>query len=185
MNGEENNNFYFCCDEPDISNDNILCGFHISNIKKKRAFFFIVEKSDKLFLKYSLISSKEFVSLLQSCVSKMNDGDYFKSIDVIVQNNEYKELYSKKYTKLKEIINKEHVKRFIGKFKNEDFTKVNNTILGLDGFSVELKLTKNVNLFHSWCCSNDEKHFYILDFVNEILDFCNIEKKYRFSKIKK
>ena len=172
-----NDNYFFAIDEPYLLNKNIICAFHISNIKSKRCFFFIEEKNKNLVLYYMLIKPSEFIDIAK----KYRKSNSSNIID-IVKSKKFIDEYNKLYLKRKNLKNQEYIKKTIDKMSNDRIYNAKNDMHGLDGFSVELKLNKNDNPYYSWCNANDEKYFYVLDFINYILDEIAIDKNYRFRK---
>lgn len=173
--------YYFCLDEPIKIDGKVLCAFHISNIKRNRAFFFIVERKRKIYLLYSLIDSKMFYNLLLKF--RKNETD---TIEGIIENNPiYIREYNKLFLKEIEIKDKEkdYVIETINKMNKDNIYNACNETQGLDGFSLELKLSKEDELcFYSWAFMTDYRYYYIGDFVNKILDMTEIDGRYRFKK---
>ena len=71
----------------------------------------------------------------------------------------------------------------IEKMSKDNIYNANNQIQGLDGFSVELKLDQVEESFYAWCYADDKKYFYVLDFINSILDELTVNDEYRFEKV--
>lgn len=174
--------YYFSFDEPTLYNKEIICAFFISNIERKRGFFFIVIENDKLMLYYSLVSNFDLVKFVREYKNKMNLNKKKKFTDVI-NITDLKKEYNNKYLKCKEFNNPSYIKKIINKMSKDNIYNANNQIQGFDGFSVKLKLDKQEKYFYSWCFSDDKKYFYVIDFVNSILDELKIKKEYRFEKM--
>lgn len=177
-----NKEYYFSFDEPNLSDKKIICAFHISNIERKRCFFFIVDENDKLILYYSMISSFNLVKYVREYSNKMNLDENMTFVDVM-ETNDFKKEYSKKYLHKKLFDNQNYIYKTIERMKKDKVYKANNQIHGLDGFSVELKLNREDECFYTSCYADDKKYFYVVDFINAILDELNINKEYRLEKI--
>lgn len=177
-----NKEYYFSFDEPVLANKKIICAFYISNIERKRGFFFIVNENDNLTLYYSMIGSFELVKCVREYSDKMGLDKKMTFVD-IVEMNDFKREYNKKYLYKKILDNQNYISKTIEKMKKDNIYKANNQIHGLDGFSVELKLGKENECFYAWCSADDKKYFYVLDFINSVLDELDVNKEYRVEKV--
>lgn len=141
-----NKEYYFSFEEPVLTNKNIICAFYISNIERKRGFYFIVNENNNLTLYYSMIGSFELVKCVREYSDKMDLDKKMTFVDV-VETDDFKIEYNKKYLYKKILDNQKYISKTIEKMKKDNIYKANNQIHGLDGFSVELKLEKKKNVF--------------------------------------
>ena len=95
-----NKEYYFSFDEPNLYDKKIICAFHISNIERKRGFFFIVNENDQLILYYSMISSSDLVKFVKEYGNKMNLNK--KSTFMEIFNTlDFKKTYNNRFLKHK------------------------------------------------------------------------------------
>lgn len=174
--------YYFSFDEQILYNKKIICAFYISNIERKRGFFFIVNENDQLILYYSIISSSELVKFVREYGNKMNLDKKMTFFDIFEIPN-FKKEYKDVYLQSKILDKPNYILKTIERMSKDNIYNANNQIQGLDGFSVELKLDKVEERFYAWCSADDKKYFYVLDFTNSILDELAINDEYRFEKI--
>ncbi len=174
----KSNNYFFGFDTPNLLNKNIRCSFYISNIESKRCFFFIIEENGKLVLYYLFIKPIEFIKLAK----KYHTEGSCITLEEIANKQEFQEEYCSTYLRTMEFASQDYVRKTIDKMVVDNIGSAKNDISGLDGFSVELKLNQNDDIFYSWCIANDRRYFYVLDFVNYILDTVGVNKDYRFIK---
>lgn len=173
--------YYFSFEEPILTDKEIVCAFYISNIERKRSFFFIVNENNKLILYYSMISGSDIIKQAKEYVSK-NKLEKETTIKDILETSDFKKEYINKNLQRKILDNQNYIKNTIDKMTKGNIQNAKNNIQGLDGFSVELKLNKEDKPYYAWCTADDTKYFYVLDFINSILDELDINKEYRFKK---
>jgi len=176
------NDYYFNFDEPILYNKNIICAFHICDIERKRGFYFIVKEKNLLTLYYTMIRSSELMKFVREYIENMNLDKKLNFFDVF-KIPDFKLKFNDKYLQKKVLDNQNYIMETIDKMSKGKIYNANNKIQGLDGFSVELKLDKATKNFYAWCSFDDKKYFYILDFVNSILDELEVNSKYRFEKV--
>ena len=174
--------YYFSFDEPILFNKNVICAFYISYIERKRGFFFIVDENNQFALYYSMFNSSEMVTFVKEYKDSMNLGKKVTIMD-IVEKPDFSQKFNEKYLKYKVLDNQKYIIKTINKMLKDNIYSANNQSLGLDGFSVVLKLNKGVGNFYAWCMADDKKYFYVIDFINSILDEIKITEKYRFEKL--
>ena len=176
--GNMGTDYFLAFDEPDLLDRDIKCAFCISNIERKRGFFFIIEEDNKLILYYMLVKISDYINLAAKYCKKDDDMVLENIITLPAFRNEY----NRTYLKTKEIDNQAYVKETINRMSKDNICNAKNDVLGLDGFSVELKLNKLDDVFYAWRTSNDKKYYYVIDFINYILDEASIAVDYRFEK---
>jgi len=175
--------YYFGFDEPPRIKGEVLCAFYISNIRKNRCFFYVVQENKKLKLMYSMITGNGFINLVKETIpEKLLKKEKLSNMN-FQYRDKYIEAYNAKYLNELELSNEEYIIDTISKMKQDNIYQANNNVLGLDGFSIELKFDKSNNFFYSYCNSNDKRFFYVIDFINYLLDIANIDKDYRFNKL--
>lgn len=174
--------YYFSFDEPILYDKKIICTFHISNIERKRGYFFLVNEENQFNLYYTIVSDSDLVKIVKEYANKFNLDKKIKFFDIFVMDD-FKKVYNVKFLRHKTLNNQQYVGSVLEKMSKDNIYMANNNIQGLDGFSVELKLNKGENCFYAWCSADDKKYFYVLDFVNLILDELKINKEYRFEKV--
>lgn len=172
------NDYFLAFDEPDLLDKDIKCAFYISNIRRKRGFFFIIEEDNKLILYYTLVKISDYINLATKYCAKDDD----MVLENIIKIPAFRDEYNRAYLKTKEIDNQAYVKETINRMSKDNIYNAKNGVLGLDGFSVELKLNKSDDVFYAWCTANDKNYYYVIDFINYILDEANIIPNYRFEK---
>lgn len=176
--------YYFSIEEPILNNKKVICAFHISGIDKKDGYFFIVDENNQLVLYYIMFNGLELLNFIKDYTIDndiQNEIKFFQFFEI----DDFKEKYTDYFLKNKVLDDQKYIMLSINKMKKDNIYNANNQILGLDGFSVKLKLEKEDKGFYSYCYANDKKYFYIIDFVNSILDELNVPKKYRFEKVDK
>ena len=178
--------YYFSDDvfmhEPVLYNKKILCAFHTSGIERKYGYFYIIDENNQLVLYYTLTTGEEIIQFIKDYDNSIGipKGTSFRDIFEIP---DFKEKYTNNFLQKRKLDNQEYIRNTINKMEKDNIYDAKNEIQGLDGFSIELKLNKEDKSFYSWCYSDDKKYFYILDFVNSILDELNINERYRFKKV--
>ena len=173
-----NKDYWFTFDEPLLIQDNIICAFHIANINKKRGFFFIVKRKERVILLYSIINITDLMELAKECSLPENKEN---KIAEIVETADFQKKYNKRFLKEIEIKDSKTL-NLLDTILKMDLSKGKNDMHGLDGFSIEIKKKKSDKAYYSWCHSNDKDYFPVIDFANYIFDLLNIDKDYRFIK---
>ena len=169
------NDFYFDYFEPRFISKNIKCAFHIDRIEKDEGYFFIIEEDGKLILYYALINLNELLKLASKVNYKTRTLNTLELPEFI---KKYHELFVKKVV----IKDQDYISKTINKMQKDNIWKVKNDCLGADGFSVELKLNKSDKVFFTFDVNDDIRYFYVLDFINYILDEAGINLTYRIQK---
>ena len=170
--------YFFAFDEPIFYSKNIKCAFHIDKIEKYEGYFFIIEEDLKMILYYAFINLNELLELASKVSCKNRTLNTLKLPEFI---KKYHELFVKKVV----IKDQEYIIKTINKMQKDNISKVKNTCLSADGFSVELKLNKSDKVFLAFDVNDDTRYFYIIDFINYLLDDAKINTKYRLQKIEK
>ena len=173
--------YYFEFEEPYLKDKNIICAFNINYIEKKRCYFFIAEENDKIVVYYLQIKSSDMIKFIQE-YSRNVSLDKNICIDDTFKIPDFIEKYNNKYLQCKMLNNPSCIKTLINKMAEDDIYKAKNNQLGLDGYSVKLKLDNKEKYFYSWVYADDKKYFYVIDFINSILDELEINDEYRFRK---
>ena len=176
------NDYYFSFEEPVLFDKKIVCAFYIDEIENKRGFFFIVEENNQYSLYYSIISSSELLNIVKEYEKTLHIDENI-SFTEIIESNDFRKYFNEKYLGYKILNNNSYISNIFERMNKDDIYNSNNKSYGLDGFSVELKINKGKDYFYSWCISKEKEYFYILDFINFILDEISINKKYRFEKV--
>lgn len=172
------NGYFDEVDEPLLNNENIICAMFITRINKQDLFCYITN-DEEMKIKYLIASSKDFIDVY----SKFSNT--FNNINEIVVLDGFQKDFKGKLLKQVNLNNSEQMKilKEIEKIKLSEYENAHN-MGGLDGFGVHLKLQKGNKEFYSWMYSTDEKYFFIIDFVNQVLELINIDQKYRFKKVR-
>lgn len=175
-----NENYYFSPDEPTFKNKEIICSFYISNIEEKKCKFFIISENQQFHLYYTMIKDSELIKFIKNNVDEINLNKI--TLTEIFSIKSLKKRFNDNFLQHKILNNQKYVKKTLEKILKDNIYNANNHIQGLDGFSVELKLKRNEKFFYAWCIADDKRYYYIIDFINSILDELKIDKRFRFQK---
>ena len=168
--------YYFSFEEPRLYDKDIKLAFCIDSVNKSNIFFFIVLENKRYVGYYSIIKSSEFIDFIR--------GFEKNSIEELFSSRVFISKYNDKFLKEISFSDQDYISKFIESINKDDVYNSEHYSCGLDGFSIQLKKGKTDKYFYSWCSNSSEKYFYILDFVNSILDEIGIDRKYRFIKNK-
>lgn len=163
------------------SDETEIISYAIGPIKKKHYMFICYEKERNVYLKSSEYDSEELVGFIQGF--SQNDMTMCELLEKVIMEDAFIDAYKRKFVRVIEMKNGV----LMGLTEQVDNININypkTKYNGLDGFSLDCYTPKWDRGLHLWCHSVD-KHFQpVIDLANYLLDFKEVDARYRFRLVK-
>ena len=156
-------------------------GIHISPIHREEHNFIIINETETLKLFHGSHGTKEFLDFAKEMAP--TDCSYADFLQNIAYSKEFLFAYGKKF--YKEICLTDDIRVHLSKVNDIDFNVPQTRHGGLDGFSLNYWMLGLEKEFRVWCSHYDDYYAPITDLANALLNAAYVDKKYRFSVIKR
>lgn len=153
----------------------VVAPIKLNNDKSTNVYFYILKENGKICIKYTSISGNEYLYALKTISAENNFID--KTLPIIeianlVEHHGYFKKYAKEHFTINYIenVDYEYINLLIKKIYEINFTEeINNSVAGLDGFSLFCYISKlNIKLIIA-NYSNNKNFKPIADLTNYIL----------------